>query len=66
MNKIYFFAILIFLSSCDNYQTSDPNVKKSATGICHKKGSQYYQQTEKYLRFNTIRDCLDDGGRLPR
>ena len=58
--------ILLFLTiSCDNYQAPDPNVKKSSTGICHKKHSQYYKQTKKYNSFDTIRDCLDSGRRLP-
>ena len=66
MNKICLLIVLLFFYSCDNYQSLDPNVKKSSSGICHKKGSQYYQQTERYLSFNTIRECLDSGGRLPR
>ena len=56
--------ILLFLISCDNIQ--NPNVKKSSSGICHEKGSQYYKQTKKYESFNTIEDCLNSGGRLPR
>ena len=43
-----------------------PDIKKSTTGICHKKGSQYYKQTKNYITYNTIMDCLDSGGRLPR
>ena len=66
MNKIWLLTVLLFFYSCDNYQTFDPNVKKSSSGICHKKGSQYYQQTESYLSFNTIKECLESGGRLPR
>ena len=56
--------ILLFLISCDNIQ--NPNVKKSTSGICHEIGSQYYKQTKKYEGFNTIEDCLNSGGRLPR
>ena len=56
--------ILLFLISCDNIQ--NPNVKKSTSGICHEIGSQYYKQTKKYESFNTIEDCLNSGGRLPR
>ncbi len=66
IKKLPFLIILLFLTSCDNFNSSDPNVKKSSTGICHKKGSQYYKQTKKYDIFDTIRDCLDSGGRLPR
>ena len=56
--------LLLFLISCDNIQ--NPNVKKSTNGICHEIDSQYYKQTKKYEGFNTIEDCLNSGGRLPR
>ncbi len=59
-----FLLLLLFLISCDNIQ--NPNVKKSTSGICHEIGSQYYKQTKKYESFNTIEDCLNSGGRLPR
>lgn len=66
MKKIFVnLIIVLFLFSCD--QTSnDPNVKKSNSGICHKKGTQYYKQTKKYKSFISIADCLNSGGRLPR
>ena len=64
MKKIL--IIFILLASCDNIQTGNPNVKKSTSNICHEKGSQYYKQTKKYESFNTIEDCLNSGGRLPR
>ena len=57
---------LILLTSCDNIQNNNPNVKKSTSNICHEKGSQYYKQTKKYEIFNTIEDCLNSGGKLPR
>ena len=66
MKFIYVFALSLFLVSCDNIQISDPNVKKSTTGICHKKGSQYYKQTKNFKSFDKIEECLANGGRLPR
>ena len=66
MIKIFkFLSIFLFILSCDNIQNKNPNVKKSTTGICHKKGSQYYKQTKNYITYNTIIECLDSGGRLP-
>ena len=53
-------------SSTVNIQNNNPKVKISSTNICHEKGSQYYKQTKKYESFNTIEDCLNSGGRLPR
>ncbi len=63
---IKIFILIIFLAACDNIQNINPKVKKSSTNICHEKGSQYYKQTKKYKSFNTIEDCLNSGGRLPR
>lgn len=41
-------------------------VKKSSSGICHDKNSQYYAKTKNYKSFKTMKDCLDSGGRLPK
>ena len=66
MKKIFInLLIILLLFSCDQI-SNDPNVKKSNSGICHKKGTQYYKQTKNYKSFNSIKDCLNDGGRLPR
>lgn len=47
--------------------TSDgPQVKLSTTGICHEKGSTYYNKTTNYTAYNTIQECLAAGGRLPK
>ena len=63
MIKIFnFLLLLLFLASCDNFKNTDPNVKKSTAGICHKKGSQYYNQTKNFESFATITDCLNSGG----
>ena len=70
MNKFYktvsycFMAILfsIALSGC----ASEPNVKKSSTGLCHEKGTNYYKNTKSFDSFDTIEDCLNSGGRLPK
>ena len=58
--------IFLFILSCDNIQNKNPNVKKSTTGICHKKGSQYFKQTKNFISFDTVAACLESGGRLPR
>ena len=65
MKKIVI-LIFFFIAGCDNIQNNSPIVKKSSTNICHEEGSQYYKQTKKYESFNTIEDCLNSGGRLPR
>ena len=65
MKKIFgtIFISIFLLTSCDS--ASVP-VKKSKTNICHKKGSKYYDQTKHFRAFNTIKDCIDSGGRLPK
>ena len=57
------FFSLFLLVSCDS---SNVPVKKSKTNICHKKGSKYYEQTKHFKAYNTIKDCIDSGGRLPK
>ena len=55
------FSILVI--SCDR---SEPLVKKSKTGICHKAGTRYYDQTKHFKNFSSIEDCIKSGGRLPK
>lgn len=46
-------------------QTS-PAVKKSNSGICHEKGSKYYEQTKSFTPYASIEECVKSGGRLPK
>ncbi len=46
--------------------TTNPNVKKSTSGICHAKGSTYYGRTLNFTAYDTIDDCLNSGGRMPK
>ena len=62
MKKI-FILILIICCSCD---VSYVPVKKSKTGICHEYGSKYYEQTKHFEAFQSIDECIDSGGRLPK
>jgi hypothetical protein len=39
-------------------------IKKSNSGICHDKKSQYYSKTKNFKPFKTMKECLDSGGRL--
>lgn len=41
-------------------------VKKSNSGICHGPGTTYYNQTKNFTPFNSIQECIDSGGRLPK
>ena len=57
------FITFFLLTGCDS---DGVPVKKSKTDICHKKGSKYYEQTKHFKAYNTIKDCIDSGGRLPK
>jgi hypothetical protein len=57
--------ISIFLISTSVFGQSEP-VKKSNSGICHKPGSTYYQQTKNFTPYKTLDECLKSGGRLPK
>lgn len=52
-------------SNTSTTQTSDPAVKKSTSGICHQKGTTYYTRTLTFTPYNSIKECLNSGGRLP-
>lgn len=41
-------------------------VKKSRTGICHDTSSPWYAQTIHYTPFQSLQECLNSGGRLPK
>ena len=41
-------------------------VKKSTTGICHAPGTTYYNKTKNFTAYDTVGDCLNSGGRLPK
>jgi len=56
---------LVALSGCAAVK-AEPNVKKSSTGICHEKGTNYYKNTKSFDSFASIEDCLNSGGRLPK
>ena len=61
--KKFLIFILIFFNSCDSQVVP---VKKSRTGICHEYGSKYYEQTKHFKAFQSIDECIDSGGRLPK
>ncbi len=62
MKKI-FILIFIVCVSCDS---ANPPVKKSRTGICHEYKSKYYDQTKHFEVFQSLDECINSGGRLPK
>lgn len=61
--SLFSLSVLIF-SGCSS--NSEPAVKKSSTGICHEKETNFYNNTKNFTAYNSIDDCLKSGGRLPK
>ena len=66
-------ALFLSLTACgqtavENSPVSpnEPNVKQSSSGICHDKTSPSYNRTKKYEWFDSVAECIADGGRLPK
>lgn len=60
---IFIFLITLLLTSPT---FAKDIIKKSNSGICHEKKSQYYSKTKNFKPFKTMKECLDSGGRLPK
>jgi len=65
MKNITKLVLTTILVSTSVFGQSEP-VKKSNSGICHKPGSTYYQQTKNFTPYKTLDECLKSGGRLPK
>ncbi len=57
-------ALILFLL-CSLNLYAEP-VKLSRSGICHDTQSAYYGRTKNFTAFDSLRQCLDSGGRLPK
>ena len=44
----------------------NPAVKKSNTGICHQKGTLFYNNTKNFTAYDSIDECIKSGGKLPK
>jgi len=64
------FLILGILSAIFSGSASandiDPAVKMSKSEICHAVDSSYYNRTKNFTSFETLNECIDAGGRLPK
>jgi hypothetical protein len=43
-----------------------PPVKKSRSDICHDRESPWYDRTIHFEPFNSMKECLESGGRMPK
>lgn len=67
MNYLKFITLIYFFLSINLFaQAASDIVKKSTSGICHDKNSQYYAKTKNFKPYKTMKECLNSGGRLPK
>jgi len=41
-------------------------IKKTSSGICHPPTSSYYERTQNFSAYDSVKACLASGGRLPK
>lgn len=41
-------------------------VKMSASGICHDASSRHYERVKNFKPYESMQECLDNGGRAPK
>ena len=41
-------------------------VKMSSSGICHDVSSRHYERVKNFKPYESMQECLDDGGRKPK
>ena len=41
-------------------------IKKTSSGICHPPKSSYYERTQNFSAYDSVKACLASGGRLPK
>lgn len=63
-NVIIFAALIAAILAPTALQAAP--VKQSRSGICHDQSSPYYAKTRNYQAYNTLKQCLAAGGRLPK
>lgn len=62
MLKAFITIALLFMTASSFAQV----IKQSRSGICHPPASKSYEKTKHFTAFDTLKACLDNGGRLPK
>ena len=47
-------------------QDEGDTVKMSKSGICHGVSSRHYERVKNFTPYESMQECLDDGGRKPK
>jgi hypothetical protein len=53
-------------SNTNTANISEPAVKESTSSICHPQGDPYYDRTIHFTPFNSMTECLANGGRMSK
>ncbi len=57
--------VLCIFSTQASSLSASTIVKKSSGGICHPPQSSWYERTSNFIPFDSVKECLNSGGRLP-
>ena len=71
IKRIFTLKIMSYISTllvlwAFHFPATATPVKLSDSGICHDTSSPSYTRTKQFQSFDTIAECLDAGGRLPK
>ena len=59
-------ALFLLVTLWNQTSADQSEVKLSNSGICHDSSSRSYNRTKNFTPFQSLEDCLDAGGRLPK
>ncbi len=66
ITSIVLWGIIFALGASLAEASEIPPVKMSKSEICHAVDSSYYNRTKNFVAYETLDDCLEAGGRLPK
>lgn len=66
ITSVVLWGIIFALGASLAEASENPPVKMSKSEICHAVDSSYYDRTKNFVAYETLKECLEDGGRLPK
>jgi hypothetical protein len=64
--SLLFLVLTICVDSMAATSSNGPKVKLSSSDICHDQSSASFNKTKHYQAFDTVVNCIAQGGRLPK
>jgi len=65
-NKYKKLPLVVFLLIVNSNMIHAELVKQSKSGICHDSSSAWFNKTKNFTAYESIKNCMADGGRLPK